>query len=494
MTPTVWTKIRCVIPRWRSFTHTSSVGELSSPGTVKRVSLESEIPDKISNWKHSPSITSAGELVQISIIEAKIESEAISAAEYLVSKSNVARSALVELAQKMLNRVNTQDSEVDRNELQPCEVKAELLNGLRVYKRNPFAWVDLARVNLILGKKKLAERNIQEALKIAPNNRFVIRSASRLYLSLDDPLMAYRVVKNCNATPFDPWLLAAEFSLAKLNKKGPHFMREGRALVKDSNFSPRQLSELNSALAMLELSRGKPRIAKKLFQQSLRDPTGNAVAQAKWVILMENKNFLLDFPDFNEVYDTEEAEVYHYLNESKYKEAIEACKCWSETEKFSIRPIETGVSIASLIKDYKGALSIIDGVSECQKQSPTLLNLKAYTLAQLGQLDVAEESLKKIDETNQVELAISLANWGMIKFRRKDYCQGVENYERALSLFKQKRKTKQLNVAKIFYACEAANSKYSGARELVDGVLKFKKNEDYKFYIPIVKDAERALS
>jgi len=59
---------------------------------------------------------------------------------------------------------------------------------------NPFVWVDLARAYENLGVREKAERMMRVALTLAPEDRFVLRSAARLYFHHDEFEQAHRVI------------------------------------------------------------------------------------------------------------------------------------------------------------------------------------------------------------------------------------------------------------------------------------------------------------
>ena len=68
-----------------------------------------------------------------------------------------------------------------------------------------------------------------------------------MYVHLDRADEAYVLIKGNEATPFDPWLLAAEIALAGEIDKGPRFYKKALAIL-DDDLQPRQVTELASAL------------------------------------------------------------------------------------------------------------------------------------------------------------------------------------------------------------------------------------------------------
>src|SRR5439155_22265534 len=80
--------------------------------------------------------------------------------------------------------------------------------------RNAFVWVDLALLYTTLGLRDQAARAIRIALALAPEDRFVLRCASRFLVHIGDAERAHHILKRSEATPYDPWLMAAEFAVS----------------------------------------------------------------------------------------------------------------------------------------------------------------------------------------------------------------------------------------------------------------------------------------
>ena len=70
------------------------------------------------------------------------------------------------------------------------------------------------------------------ALQLAPTNRHVLRSASRLFLHLDDSERAYDIIAQSDATVDDPWLIAAELSFADRQCENQSISSKGVVLLR----------------------------------------------------------------------------------------------------------------------------------------------------------------------------------------------------------------------------------------------------------------------
>ncbi|HUF51612.1 MAG TPA: hypothetical protein VMN60_12295 [Longimicrobiales bacterium] len=72
---------------------------------------------------------------------------------------------------------------------------AEAKRALRLYPRDPIRMVDLAREYSILGQEEQAKAMLRQALILAPNDRFVVRSASRFFYTRT--ILNKRIVSSC---------------------------------------------------------------------------------------------------------------------------------------------------------------------------------------------------------------------------------------------------------------------------------------------------------
>ena len=65
------------------------------------------------------------------------------------------------------------------------------------------------------------------AVALQPNNRFVLRSAVRLYTHYDLADKAIWFLKHSTATMYDPWLLSSELSVSMLMKRQSPLVKIG---------------------------------------------------------------------------------------------------------------------------------------------------------------------------------------------------------------------------------------------------------------------------
>src|SRR5437868_434116 len=122
------------------------------------------------------------------------------------------------------------------------------------------------------------------AVGLAPTNRFVLRSASRLYIHVGRKGKAHHILERAESTKYDPWLLSAEIAAASAAERTSKLVRSGERMIEDESIPIFQKNELGSAIATLELAHGKIKRARNLFRDALTAPTENTVAQADWAL------------------------------------------------------------------------------------------------------------------------------------------------------------------------------------------------------------------
>ena len=316
MTIYIEDKDRKLIPRWRDSLKTMILGELEPIGKIK----PKQIPNhefhnkKLKDWQENPTLDFAIDLVSSAYIIG-FENDAIDAAKFILEKKSEISDSVIKIANKILNKNNEnlhildESLMVSKNDLYKRihKLKSRLID----IPRNALAWVDIARKYEILGQKDKASRAMKIGLIIAPSNRFILRSASRMYIHHDDYDLAYNVFRKQESVKIDPWLLSAEISAASISGCTSRLIKYGHRILKSDNYEPSQISELSSALATLELETGNIRKARKLFRQSLISPSDNTIAQIVWA--SKHVGSIID-PKYFQIPFTFEARANDYFN------------------------------------------------------------------------------------------------------------------------------------------------------------------------------------
>ena len=283
-------KERNVIPRWRDFRTTIAVGELKSSRQFVTFSNHPKgdfLVSKLKDWQSNKSIPFAAEVIGTAYILGR-QSEALEAAEFLIKQKEGVSDSLKAIAVSIINPdVKNEELFLD-DDTDSVETKYlyqrihDLRNRLKEEPRNSIVYVDLARAYTLLDENEKAVQVMNLALKLSPNNRFILRSAARLLLHTKDYNQAHKILRRAEITKYDSWLLAAEISVASAVNNPARFAKTGQRLLTENNLSPLEITELATALAMLEIDYGKSREARKLIQKAIISPTENSLAQIEW--------------------------------------------------------------------------------------------------------------------------------------------------------------------------------------------------------------------
>ena len=405
---------RNVIPRLRTFETTRALGELDSLVEPLGHDRRSEglLVEKIAAWRQHGTIGHASDLVGTALTLGRVDGDIEAAAKLLAGgKGNVSRWAQ-ELGETALG---TSDSEGDIFPTQNAEEGMEderLRKQVKTFRmllkrvpRDPVTWVDLAFAYACLGHRERAAKAMTVAMQLSKDNRFILRSAGRLWIYLDDPEKAYQVVARSKRTMYDPWLLAAELALGSIVGKGRRHVKKARLMVGGRQFGAMQISELASALATLELhsgSTGSTKKAKRLFARSLEEPTENSVAQASWAA-RRYKVARVDL-EYLRQRNTGEAAAWTCYQNKEWHDVVRNSKRWFEDQPFSTEPAGLGSFVATTaLEDYPKGRRFAENGLRANPGDFTLLNNLAFACLQLGDVRTAEDALRKIKHSDLSE-------------------------------------------------------------------------------------------
>ena len=113
---------------------------------------------------------------------------------------------------------------------------------------------------------------VRAAVALAPDDRFVLRSASCFFVNAKEADRAHRLLANAEVTAADPWLMAAELATAQAADVRPRYLKRAKQLLESGDFRERDVSELASEVGTFELRSGADRRARRLFAAGDRGP------------------------------------------------------------------------------------------------------------------------------------------------------------------------------------------------------------------------------
>ena len=423
---------RHVLPRWRDLRNTLASGELRPALSTDpvRSPARDELSERISDWRQEPSVGVAADAIGAAIVLGR-SAEALEPAQFIVDHEGDAAPASVELARRIISGP-TVTATTKVTEAAIRETLRGLKHGVSVDPRNAFGWAELARNYALVGQLERSLSAMGIALALAPNHRYIVRSAARLYTHIGEPDRAHTIISRAESTFDDPWLLAAELATAELAGKRPGLIRRARALSESGNIHPFDKTELASELATIEAQAGGLCRARKLFRVALEKPNDNAVAQARWAAT--HKIFELD-PNILYLERAYEARAWYTFYSGQWDLSLAAGKRWLSDQPFSASPAVHSSYVASLaIEDYASAIRLSRRGLRANPGNANLLNNLAYSLACAGSTSEASAILAKIHQDNlpNAQRSVIGATAGLIHFRSGDPAQGRQLYELAL--------------------------------------------------------------
>jgi tetratricopeptide (TPR) repeat protein len=331
--------------------------------------------------------------------------------------------------------------------------------------------VELARIYTILGQLEKANRAIDAALKLAPENRFTVRSAARFFVHVDDPEKAEWILKKSQRVHVDPWLLSTHISIAQLQDKAFRFGREASSMVNSGSHAPLHVVELAAVLGNVELANGEVKNARRLFQKSLVKPTENAVAQVVTVArLIARAEYLKS--EFH-VQRPFEAKAKAHVFLAEWDRVFAECKLWLCDEPFSTEPALLGSYISScLTNDFEKALSILEKALRANPSDPALLNNKAFSLIESNQLKEAKNVLgeaRSVGSGSASSVALK-ATEGLLEYRSGNPIRGAVLYGLAADLAKTSQNLRSQILVELFHGRERIRVAPAKAEEIVSQI------------------------
>jgi tetratricopeptide (TPR) repeat protein len=441
-------KDRNIIPRWRDYRTTVALGELdpvgskSEPSENKRDYLKSKLID----WEQNRTLSYASDLMGAALVLGR-GTDATEAATYLLSQSSGASKFLKGHAEKYLSHKSATDSDIPELKHGTTQQVVdesrrrirELRSRLKIEPRNVITLVDLSREYTILGLDLKSVRAMEIALKLNPDNRFILRSAAHLYNHQGDPQYAHRLLRRSGFTRHDPWLLAAEIATATTSGRPPSFVNAGRRLLQDQSISPSHLTELASAIATLEFINGKTQVARKLFRAALDKPTDNSLAQAEWAS-RHMTQLAVDANKFH-VPRIFEARAWELYTNGEWSAAMNQSSKWLRDQPFAIEPVLFSSYLAAAIfEDHERSVRILRFGLMSHRANPTLLNNLAYSLAVTGQVREARDVYELINhqDLNDTWKITVTATGGLLSYKEGACDEGRALYLRAIELARSK--------------------------------------------------------
>lgn len=432
---------RNVIPRWRGYEETLRVGELEAPRLIRPrtwMSRRSGLAARAEEYERNRKASFAADFIGSAVVLGG-DDNAVDAARELLEKSNPGR-LLGDAARRIIEE---SEGERERAPLDPREHETgeeigRLRRSTRRNARNPVRWSELARHFTIRGEDKKARRAMQVARGLAPEDRYVLRSAARLEIHQGRPSRAASLLREIAGRSGDPWLVAAGLGAAGAAEEGSGLVRIGRRILDSGRFSDFETSELASALATLEIKGGNDRAARRLFRQALREPTDNSIAQAEWASAQAGG---IEIPDaMLGIAESWEARALRAANGGDRSEVLREAWSWHYDQPFASRPGELGSYHASVESEFEAGARIARAALRANPKEFLLLNNYAFCLASMDCTDEAATAFSqiKVGDLEIEDRATYLATRGLISFRQGRIEEGRAFYKESIATWRNR--------------------------------------------------------
>lgn len=467
---------RRTVPRWRTWKDAVDLGHADPSDEVRAPQKpnSTELLRVQFDWETNRSVPFAGDFLGVAYANGE-RGVAREAAEFLVKYPSRTSVAARRLAEEVLRE--QQSGGLDSPDPPSVSVSGryEKIRKLRAFIHDfpyaPLSYMDLAREYVALGQSFAAVKPVEIALALAPNNRFIIRSAARFFLHIDDRQRAHHILRTAPLVKSDPWLLGAEIAVASAAGQTSSLVKTGHQIVDSSKFAPFHISELASALGTLECETGNRRLVKRLLRRALIEPTENVVAQAGW-ISRQFGDFQLD--RHLNTPRSYEARAWAYLLDGHWTDSVKAAGLWLRDEPFSKRAAAFGswAALTTLMESERAAEFAKLGLITHPKDS-LLLNNLAVALANLGKPKEALETFLKIENREDGDLthAVYLATNGLIQFRLGSVEDGRRLYRMGIAEAREKKDVSTAVMAVLHLAREEAIHTPAEARRLIREVM-----------------------
>jgi len=317
--------------------------------------------------------------------------------------------------------------------------------------RNPVLLMDVARELTARRQERAALRYVRAAAGMAPESRFVVRSAARYYLHVGDHEQAHHLLRASPLIATDPWVQASEIAVATVRGRASALARQAGRFLAAQKVVARDTTELASAIANVELLSGAEKRAKQLFQKALASPNDNSLAQAEWAaarlkLVVDDSALSTPFS-----FEANSNNAYRRL---EIDDAIKHAKFWGEDEPFASRPFSALCYFYCLEGKYEDAhiaartAATLDGHS-----FGTELNL-CFTRIQCGELEAAFEDIVRLGKNSEAKTYAThlLANWGALAYAAGEIDIGRQAYQQAIRSARARNLTSTEALARAYFA------------------------------------------
>ncbi len=461
---------RNVIPNWRDYKTTAERGELNGNNANRLELPVFHIDDYIGAWLEYNTIPYAGDLISAAIMgHQQANPIVIDAANFIIERREDVPDSLYETAKSIVPAFNSDgiensnsissrlDAILDQDSINKARI-GFLRKLIHRYPYNPVWYSELALAYTKLGLVRKAVDCMSIAVYLAPESRYISRSAARLFLHIGDIDRAHDVLINNPAISKDPWLVASEIGVNASRGRSSRFIKPGVSMINSGNYSPFSITELASAIGSIEYNHSKKK-CKSFIDKALVNPNDNSLSQAEWLMKIDN-SMMFSFSDYSQLkYKFEADALKAYIN-NDYSLAFENAVAWIEEMPFAKTPIDFAARMAyTFQKRYSDAIKILIIGLRSNPNELSFLNNLAYSYAMNGMIEKADEILNKpilntqIIQNSSIKICV-VATRGLNEFRKGNTDEGRYYYNLAITMAKDSSDENLLHKAILNYMRE----------------------------------------
>lgn len=440
---------RDVLPNWRSYIKTSSMGEFNASSNSQcNVPLFS-LDEYIYEWEEHRKIPFAADLVSAAITNGQTNnSKAIEAANFLVNHPDDCSNTQIVCAKRILPKENSENINSHTETINKLSILKDkekhyreciriLKQQNRKYPYNAVNYCELSRYYANLGQPDKAKSMMEIAVYLAPSSRFISRSAARLFTHTGDFDRAHDVLVKNPWISKDPWIIASEIAVNSARGRNSRYVKNGKEIISSGNYLPFSYSEMASAIGTLEMQNGSRKSCRNYMNIALEQPNDNSLAQAEW-IFGKNHDLSLHFGNYNYLKHKAEADCRFSYFKDDFKSALCSGIDWIADYPFDSNPIYFSAEMAyTFVKDYETAIEIINLGLRANPNDVGLLNNLAYCNALSGNIAEAESILDQVDMralpiSKETKVCLT-ATRGLVEYRKGHIDNGFNLYMLAMT-------------------------------------------------------------
>lgn len=461
MRVTATDKDRTAIPRWRPIKRVpkqdlASIKKQDGDGgdVFQAERQRAEL------WRTDNSLESAVDLLDLGIASGNTRWAIEGAAAVLTHKDN-ARPELIIAAENTLARRSPEHGTRyifgdETIEFHLLTEKIRILKKRAIeFPRDSLIHCELARNYAILGQADRAERHIFQSLFLAPNNRYILRAATKFFNFWDAPEEAISFLRKAEGFQYDPWIQSAELASCQTAEKATQIPKQTLRSLRSDKAIERNRSELATGFALLEFESGlKNRAVNSILRAALHDPTENAIAQALWV--GEHSSADLQVLAHRNLQDPQawEARSRAHFLERRFEESEQQAVLWFYDQQLEVRAALAAAYLNLIhLNNAKRAVSISERALKIHPRDWSLRNCAALSAAYSGATDQAKDHIKAMSlygDDPEKNIFVAAAE-GFLAFCEGDAPQGRKFYEEAILRAKKLSRPSLVLNAAIFW-------------------------------------------